>query len=266
MAEMTSSPILNEQERAWMSSNTPATEEQVLAWLIEKLTLQGAVGLSTDWLPEQFSSMWDIEVDPSGRISGFTNDESGLRATLNRLNREHARELWLEQVTSHNRALYPRVLTIIESRLLARGIPQERLRALTPRDRLIMLAEVDLPRAPPQPKFTMYLVTAKDATGDTRESTKLFFPYTSTFGHFQCGLRDFTLHSAKRMGRTDGYTLRDGPWIYQLIGPNKAIVPGLPKYSIADETDFREMIRQLRDKDTPMACIFHVSSSSTSAV
>lgn len=255
--------VLGEQEMIMMSNNTTTTEEQVLAWLIEKLTLQGAVGLFTDWLPEHFSSIWTIEVNPSDPFSDFTTEGFDLMACLDHSIREHSREEWLGQITTQNSSLYPRVVKLVESKLLARGISQERLQSLTPREKLIMLAEADLLRAPPQAKFILYLITAaKDVKGNnTRESTKLFFPHTTAFTHFQAVLRDFTLPSAIRTGRTTGYTLLDGPWIYRLIGPNKVIIPGLPKYSIADETDFREMKRRLQNKDTPTACIFHVSLS-----
>lgn len=253
--------VLDGQETPKMSSNTPVMEEQVLSWLIELLTLQGAVGLFTDWLPEHFLSMFTIDVDAFGAFTDFRADGPDLQTCLELGNRAYSRELWLVQVTAQNRSLYPRVLALVESRLLARGIPRERLGGLTHRQKLIMYAEMDLPRAPPQASFTLYLVMAKDAQGSTRESAKLFFPYTTTFARFQGILRDFTAYSAIQTGRTGGYTLRDGPWIYQLVGPNKAIIPGLPKYSIADEADFRMMKKQLQNKDSPSACIFHVSLS-----
>ncbi|KAI9792193.1 MAG: hypothetical protein M1816_002733 [Peltula sp. TS41687] len=256
MAEMTSNDpdsdsdvmidvqIIDENE-----PEPPATQEQVLSWLIEKLTLQGEVGLATDWLPEHFSAAWIVDVDRYGNVN-LPNKDSDLRCSINRLNLEARREEWLERrlSTRNARAVFPEIHAVVEERLLARGIPQERLQALKPRDKLILFAEFDCLRTHLQPKFAVYLVSPYDELGARKETTKLYFPYSTRFGRFLNGLRTYS---------TCPYTLQDGPWIYQLIGADKAIVPGLPKYTIADEQDFREFKERLQSVYTPMACIYH---------
>ena len=243
-------------------SDGPATVDEVLAWLLEQLALQGAVGLSTNWRPGHFSSMFSVSANDLDTFSEFPNNGADLTTGLGGAIRDHSRESWLGEVTTQHRALFPKVVTLVESKLLAHGIAREKFRKLNPRDKLIMLAEANLPKAPNLPTITLYLVVSKDVEGDANESKPLAFPRDVTFVHFQAVLRDLTDDSAIRAGRTSGYTLLDGPWRYQLLGRDKDIVPGLPKFEIADEADFRQMIRQLSDKDTPSACIYHVGKPS----
>lgn len=242
-------------------SDRPATADDVLGWLLENLELQGYTGLSAEWQPEAFSEVFALTADAQGTLSGSIVDGTDLTTALGRSIRGHLRELYLTKVTSQHRALYPQVLEKVEGGLRAHGVSEQTIASLKPGDKLVMYAELGHRISRQASKFCVYLITANNAEGNSRESTKLWFAQNVSFVEFQSALRNLTSYAARKSGHMGGgYTLNDGPWYYQLLGPNKVAVPPLSRSEIVDDITFRDMIEKMRNPDTPHVSVFHVSS------
>ncbi|KAI9831601.1 MAG: hypothetical protein M1826_003210 [Phylliscum demangeonii] len=141
--------------------------------------------------------------------------------------------------------------------------------------------------SPPPAQFVVYLITPRYGDSHEVNKTKLFFPPHVTFAHFIAVLRGFTLAAFAAMAGGGGNgmvdddrstdsrdgaaavvdaddvcSLRDGPWIYMLVGRDKHLVTRPAPFELADHVAFRAMVGRLLAPGsvTPAVSIYHAES------
>ena len=259
------SPSTNTKKRL---SDRPATADDLLDWLLEILTLNGSIGMSGEWDQKSFTGALAMEVDEDGHLSGGLPDDTSLTAALGRLICDWSREKYLVDLTDQHKALYPEALRRVDAKLRAGGVSEVMIAKMKPGAKLIKYASVisgrlgAVDRFPKPRHFFVYVMSTKDPTGHIKDYRQLWFPKNVHFGHFMGVLRDMTAYAAERTGHDGGgYMLCDGPWYYNLLGPDKKIFLDAPRQEIVDEESFEVMLLQVRNKDTPGITIFHVRVS-----
>ena len=249
-------------------SDLAAAEEDVISWLTELSKLKGQICMFTSWKPIYLSSMCRIDAEsPSEETVGFTSNTDIITA-LGQALRDAKYERWLNRVLLQHRALVDQLTPVLESKLDLLGYRSEDVKGLSMPEKLVFLAEAELPidfRALNAQKVVVQLVTAAYAGCKTKTIQSLFFRRDDSFNTFQGILRDLTAESAIALGRGEGYTLKDGPWIFRLLDKNNAFIPGISKMRISEECDYRGMVDQLLDEQTPAAAVWHVSVYSQNA-
>ncbi|KAI9887128.1 MAG: hypothetical protein M1823_001035 [Watsoniomyces obsoletus] len=277
-------PANNNNNSAASSSNTqpgsstkysegPATLEQILEWLMELLELRGEIGMRDGYTFEQIADiLGPISADPeppASPSSALEPDDRDANGAMGGMICEKEREEWLAKTTNEHRALFPEVVQLVERKLVSHGVPEIKLVGLTPHKKLDILhwimtnEEYGWNISPlsyfdePVPKFILYLLTTKDPKGGSKDTTKMYFQWDTSFVEFLGSMRDATSYPARRTGREMGYCLNDGPWLYQPLGIDKKPVPGSKLVEIKDEESFKGMIKDMKDKGLEMVLMIH---------
>ncbi|KAI9813948.1 MAG: hypothetical protein M1832_006033 [Thelocarpon impressellum] len=188
-------------------------------------------------------------VDGQENQDELVASDADLMSALDCAVEDAEREDWLDRVLWEHRDMFPAVDVALTSR-----INSDKAKELGLRQKLVMALEADLPMADPAPMFKIYLVTI-DTSGDAAQYTGMWLSWKTSFARFLGVLRDGTAPSARLAGHDGGYTLRDGPWTYQVITEQNKTATS--KVVLADEHGYRSMLRQLRCKGTPVAAVMH---------
>ncbi|KAI9795323.1 MAG: hypothetical protein M1833_007235 [Piccolia ochrophora] len=237
-----------------------ATAENVIDWLTELAERKGRMGMFTHWAPGYLSSMCSIRGDTSPNVRARPPQYMDLSTALGASIADEKRERWLDDVIWHHRRLFDRASQVLHTRLLDQGFTGHELDGLELGGRLGLYAECRLPidfEGMHTPKASFNIVTVADKEGKHKTNQKVSFQFKDSFATFQGVLRDLTARSAIMLGREEGYTLDDGPWMYRLVRGNNSFAESSPYTEISEERGFRDMLRKLRNKETPKAAIWH---------
>lgn len=102
---------------------------------------------------------------------------------------------------------------------------------------------------PHPPDFTTHVVTALDRYGRPNPLTHIHLPVTTDWRDYSSHLTSCTQHwQSTEDGCPDGYTLKEGKWMYQFVEIGEDVVKKEALRFLGSESDYRGMRKELGRK------------------
>jgi len=250
-------------------SSRPATVDDMIGWLTEQAFHSGQIGFCTAWRPQEISAVASARTSPhSSHSSSSTpiSDEIDISTALGHAIGDWHRDQYLANVVRTSKAMLKETEEVVHERLIRAGMQEQEFANLIQqkvglRTKIARLHELQTQHLQPRAGelFVVWLIKEEDAV---KEKVKVFLPKRGSFTHFLAVLRDIWLarvYPNVELDRTLGFGA--GAWTYQLVNKQSQVVAGAPRVKLVEESDYREMVRQITKKgsDTPSAVFWHVS-------
>ena len=227
-----------------------AIADDVIRWATESLLLQGAAGLSTEWEDEYLNTLITWDIDDSVCQGSIDAPGPDLMDALNSTVRSAEREDWLDEALRANNHMFNDADAILTDRL-----GPDRAKGLDIRSKLVVLINDGLPVKVKPAHFVARLVV-ENPSGKGFDEHVVRIGFTDSLFRFLGILGDCTAYAASMSGHDGGYTLSDGPWLYQLLDHTGK--PGTAAIRIRGEVSYAAMVRRLRDPKWSSVALIHV--------